>query len=113
MEGIRIPLVALLLLPANNAVVIVPSSYYKHYSLLCQAIHTLNSCSNTVSSLEARNMLKRYYSHFSKLYGERYLTCKLLHLADSVEELGPLYTFSCFDHESANGALDTFQLWFG
>ena len=88
---------------------ILPSSYYKHYSLLCQAIHTLNSCSITRSSLEkARNMLKRYYSHFSNLYGERYLTCnmhQLLHLADSVEQLGPLYTFSCFDHESANGAL--------
>ena len=73
---------------------LLPSSYYKHYSLLCQAIHTLNSCSITRSSLEkARNMLKRYYSHFSNLYGERYLTCnmhQLLHLADSVD----LYTLS-------------------
>ena len=30
---------------------------------------------------------------------------QLLHLSDSVEQLGPLFTFSCFDHESCNGLL--------
>ena len=30
---------------------------------------------------------------------------QLLHLADSVKYLGPLHTFSCFDHEHSNGLL--------
>lgn len=30
---------------------------------------------------------------------------QLLHLADCVEQLGPLHIFSCFDHETANGLL--------
>ena len=39
---------------------------------------------------------------------ERYLTLnmhQLLHITDSVKQLGPLYTFSCFDHEHSNGVL--------
>ena len=44
-----------------------------------------------------------YYTHSST-----YLSCnlhQLLHLANSVENLGPLHTFSCFDHEDSNGKI--------
>ena len=30
---------------------------------------------------------------------------QLLHLPDTVQDLGPLFTMSCFDHEDTNGKL--------
>ena len=82
---------------------ILPSSYYNHYALLCHAIYILNS-----KLKKANKLLQQFYHLFPTLYAERYLSCnmhQLLHLSDSVEQLGPLFTFSCFDHESCNGLL--------
>ena len=53
-------------------------------------------------------MLKKFCSQFETLYGRRYMTANvhnLLHLADCIRELGPLWAYSCFHFESQNGAL--------
>ena len=89
---------------------ILPDAYYQHYILLCEAkIYIL--CSSSISP-EALNkstkLLQHFYFKFSTLYSKRYLSCnmhQLLHLVDSVNELGPLFTTSCFDHEDTNGVL--------
>ena len=88
---------------------LLPDDYYQHYALLCQAIYTLNSSCITSRDLKfANTLLNQFYYCFPNLYAERYLTFnlhQLLHLTDSVKYLGPLYTFSCFDHEHCNGVL--------
>ena len=88
---------------------ILPSEYYHHYGLLCEAIFLLNSsCISEASLKKAKKLLKHFYFKFSALYSERYLSCnlhQLLHLSDTVKDLGPLYTFSCFDHENCNGII--------
>lgn len=51
---------------------------------------------------------------FSSLYAEKYLTINihsLLHLPQTVHELGPLWAFPCFSFEDANGEL--LQLFHG
>ena len=88
---------------------LLPDEYYEHYALLCQAIYLLNS--DLISShrlKKANKLLHRFYYSFSSLYNKRYLTLnmhQLLHLADCVKNLGPLFSFSCFDHEHCNGII--------
>ena len=77
--------------------------------LLSHAIFILNSISISHRDLaKANKLLHRFYYQFPSLYHERYLTLnmhQILHLTDSVRNLGPLHTFSCFDHEHTNGLL--------
>lgn len=88
---------------------ILPDVYYQHYVLLCEAIYILNTKSVQPSDIEkSRKLLQHFYFMFPTLYSERYLGCnihQLLHLPDTVRELGPLFTTSCFDHEDTNGKL--------
>lgn len=54
----------------------------------------------------AEDMLFNFCKTFSTLYNNRYMTLnidQLVHLVDSVRELGPLYTHSCFPYEDNNG----------
>ena len=67
-------------------------------------------CVSEANLMKAKKLLKHFYFKFSALYSERYLNCnlhQLLYLSDTVKDVGPLYTFSCFDHENCNG-----QGWF-
>lgn len=88
---------------------ILPSEYYEHYVLLCEGVYILNTTAIGRRELHrSSKLLQHFYFKFSTLYSERYLSCnmhQLLHLPKSVEELGPLFTTSCFDHEDANGKL--------
>ena len=88
---------------------VLPTEYYEHYMLLSHAIFILNSVSITPRGLtKANKLLHRFYYEFPSLYHERYLTLnmhQILHLTETVRNLGPLHTFSCFDHEHANGLL--------
>ena len=92
---------------------LLPKEYYEHFMLLCHAIHVLNSNTISIRNLnKANKLLHRFYYQFAFLYHSRYLTMnmhQLLHLTESVKYLGPLHTFSCFDHEHCNGLYDTFQ----
>ena len=42
------------------------------------------------------------------MYGDRYMTCnvhQLLHLPEMVHQMGPLWAYSCFSFENANGSV--------
>ena len=90
---------------------LLTTEYHNHFAVFCHAIYILNSSSISLCSLKRAKKLLRYFYFtftFPTLYGERYLTLnmhQLLHLTDSVKYLGPLHTFSCFDHEHSNGLL--------
>lgn len=56
----------------------------------------------------AEKLLLNFFSQIADLYGERYQTANmhfLVHLADSVRDLGPLWTHSCFHFEDKNDYL--------
>lgn len=53
-------------------------------------------------------LLIKFSCIFSALYGEQHMSAnlhQLLHLHDQVEQLGPLWVYSCFSFESMNGTL--------
>lgn len=83
--------------------------YFSHYLLLVQAIFIFNSysiCSTDV--LQSEQMLRQFVCMFATLYDEKDMSANLhllLHLADSVRDLGPLWVSTCFHFEGINGEL--------
>lgn len=88
---------------------VLDSQRFSHYLLLVNDMHILLKCGSTEEDLSyAEQLLLNFYENFSELYEECYMTLnlhQLLHLADSVRYLGPLYTSSCFSFENNNGFL--------
>lgn len=88
---------------------ILATLYYKHFLLLSEAIFILLMESISVEQIDhAEKLLWNFCSQMANLYGERYETANvhlLVHLADSVKALGPLWTHSCFHFEDKNGYL--------
>ena len=88
---------------------ILPKLYYEHFLLLNEAIFILLRDSISTEELEhSERLLIHFCIMFAPLYGDRYQTSNihsLLHLADNVRELGPLWTHSCFHFEDKNGFL--------
>ncbi|XP_028417094.1 uncharacterized protein LOC114541355 [Dendronephthya gigantea] len=88
---------------------ILPTEYYDHFLLLSEAIYVLLQQSITVDEIaHAERLLFHFCVMFETLYGKRYQTANihcLVHLADNVRELGPLWTHSCFHFEDKNGFL--------
>ncbi|XP_028408833.1 uncharacterized protein LOC114531425 [Dendronephthya gigantea] len=86
---------------------ILPDNYFNHYALFVQALYILLKDSISDAELnEAERLIYNFCKSFSLLYAERFYTLnvhQLLHLADDVKELGPLYTHSCFTFEDKNG----------
>ena len=80
-----------------------------HYSALVEAVYLLCTDSISIQDLEMSHKLLCFFVHmFESLYGERYLTLNmhsLLHLAETVKDIGPLWSHSCFPFENANGEL--------
>ncbi|KAK3744830.1 hypothetical protein QZH41_008812 [Actinostola sp. cb2023] len=87
----------------------LPEEYLNHYNLLVGAIFRLLKSSITPVNLQQASLyLKLYCAQASGLYGERFQTYnfhQLLHLADNVQQLGPLWAHSCFPFEDYNGDL--------
>lgn len=83
--------------------------YLYHYAAFVEAIFIL--CSESISEEDLKHsekLLSFFVYMFSSLYGERICTLNvhsLLHLADSVRSLGPLWAHSCFIFENTNGEL--------
>jgi len=79
--------------------------YYRHFLLLSNAVGVLLERRITPDNLtRARDMLHAYVRRFAELYGQRYVSKtvhSLIHLADCVRKLGPLWVPSCFPFESA------------
>lgn len=88
---------------------ILPSIYFQHHLLLVETIYTLTSESISPESLDKCEVMLNYYvCMFSVLYGEAHMGINihsLVHLTDTVKDLGPLFVFSCFPYESLNGDL--------
>ncbi|KAL7404230.1 hypothetical protein ABVT39_011719 [Epinephelus coioides] len=88
---------------------ILATLYYNHFLLLSEAIFILLMESISVEQIDhAEKLLWNFCSQMANLYGERYETANvhlLVHLADSVRALGPLWTHSCFHFEDKNGYL--------
>ena len=88
---------------------ILPPEYWNHFSLLSMSIYILlqPSISNVHLQFCQRSLMK-FCHDFQNLYGYRYMSANvhlLLHLPDTVKELGPLWAYSCFHFEGLNGIL--------
>lgn len=85
------------------------NEYFQHYLLFVNAIYLLLQESIPFSDLQKSNeLLVHFCCMFAALYGERYMTCnihQLLHLSEMVHDMGPLWAYSCFPFENANGNL--------
>lgn len=88
---------------------ILPEDYLQHFILLVESIYLLLKDSISLSDLnKATQMLKHFCLKMKELYGARYETYNvhcLLHLAERVCDLGPLWSHSCFCFEDFNGEL--------
>ncbi|KAK3107860.1 hypothetical protein FSP39_023692 [Pinctada imbricata] len=94
---------------------ILSERYFIHYAAFVEGIYLLCTDCIMPEHLRRSKTLLSYFVHmFSSMYGERYLTLNLhslLHLPECVEDLGPLWVYSCFPYENANGLLT--QLFHG
>ena len=90
---------------------ILPEEYFQHFILLVEAIWLLDQTSVLNESLsKAGNLLRHFCLRIEALYGARYETYNvhcLLHLHDCVQNIGPLWSCSCFWYEDYNGYLRT------
>ena len=88
---------------------ILPAQYWDHYCMLVIAISGLLCESISEEQIAyCHQLLNAFCAQFSYLYGERYMSINvhlLLHLPDTVRELGPLWVYSCFHFEGLNGIL--------
>ncbi|XP_040077868.1 uncharacterized protein LOC115321834 [Ixodes scapularis] len=88
---------------------ILPLEYWKHLSKLSQAIHILLRETITADEIKrAENLLIDFVGRCEALYGVASLTFnmhQLLHLPNSVRQLGPLWAQSAFVFEGGNGKL--------
>ena len=86
---------------------LLPDQYFENYFYFVRAIYLL--LQDTISEAQlaiAEQLIVQFCRGFRELYEERYETLnvhQLLHLADNVRDLGPLYTHSCFSFEDKNG----------
>jgi hypothetical protein len=83
--------------------------YVLHLNLLVKSMHILLS-SHIASSdlLAADKMLTVFYEKVLDLYPQEICTMNVhsvMHLVETVKNLGPLWSYSCFGFESMNGHL--------
>jgi hypothetical protein len=85
------------------------SDYYQHFLYFSNALWLMLQTSVTFEDvLLAEELLHNFCKEFGVLYGDRYFTANvhmLLHFADCVRNLGPLWAHSTFPFEDANGWL--------
>ncbi|XP_062567995.1 uncharacterized protein LOC134230240 [Saccostrea cucullata] len=88
---------------------ILSEDQFHHFSLLVFTTYKL--LQDKISSrdiLHCRQMMLEFVLNIPVLYHERYSTSNihlLLHIVDKVEDLGPLWSSSCFYFEDFNGQL--------
>ena len=85
---------------------ILPIEYLAHHMLLVEAVHTLLQCTITTTMInKVEKLIQHYCFKFQFYYSERYMTANvhyLLHLPMVVQNLGPLFAYSCFPYEGTN-----------
>lgn len=83
--------------------------YFQHLVKFVKGVALLNKSSVSEEDIRlASLLLNEFVSDFERLYGRRNMSHNLhmlLHLADSVKMLAPLFITSCFKFEDMNGRL--------
>jgi hypothetical protein len=86
---------------------ILPALYHDHLILFVSSIFLLSQ--DKISDedlLIAERNLNEFVIQYQELYGEEHMTYnvhQLLHITQSVKDLGPLWAHSCYSFESYNG----------
>ncbi|KAM7282555.1 uncharacterized protein ISCGN_002702 [Ixodes scapularis] len=88
---------------------LLPQLYWRHLCKLSEAIHILLRDSLTLEEIKrAEELLHMFVGRVEALYGVTAMTFNvhlLVHLANSVRHLGPLWAHSAFVFEGGNGKL--------
>ncbi|KAF4517459.1 hypothetical protein B566_EDAN004497 [Ephemera danica] len=93
--------------PVLQGILLEP--YFSHYGSLVAGCYIL--CQESISEEEtefADKLLRTFVEKFEDLYGLQFMTANfhtLIHLADTVRELGPLWVTFCFAFEDLNGRM--------
>ncbi|WAR11611.1 LOW QUALITY PROTEIN: hypothetical protein MAR_025791 [Mya arenaria] len=79
---------------------VIRTDFFHHYLLHINII---------TKQLEyAEDMIIEFCGMYASLYGDQHMSAnihQLLYLGDTVQQLGPLWVYSCFSFESVNGKL--------
>ena len=85
----------------------LPHEYFQHFALFAVSIRLFLNESISPSDLKKGKVyLDSFCKKFGDFYGEQYMGINihsLLHLSSTVEEMGPLWAYSCFSFEGFNG----------
>lgn len=88
---------------------LMDEEYYVHHCQLVSGLYLLSKDSVSNDDIQrASELLSTYVERFEVLYGLRWLSLnvhQLIHFHECVEDLGPLWVFSCFIWEDLNGKL--------
>ncbi|KAG0434150.1 hypothetical protein HPB47_019318 [Ixodes persulcatus] len=83
--------------------------FWRHLARLAEAVHLLLRMEISPSQINrAETLLKKFVAQVPILYGQAAMTFnvhQLLHLANTVRRMGPLWANSAFTFESGNGQL--------
>ena len=86
---------------------VLPSFQFQHFYMLSHAIYLLlQTHINDQDIILAKRYLFLFVYHFDQIYPRHYMTINihsLLHLHETVKDLGPLYVYSLFHFEDKNG----------
>lgn len=89
---------------------LLPSVFYKHWSLLVYAIHVFDSEKIDIQAYEtATRAIKKFVNNIEKLYGMaelmKFNVHLLLHIPQSIKDFGALWAWSAFPYEGYNTVL--------
>lgn len=88
---------------------VLPQRYFRHFSILSEAIFVLLLPELSSDQIDhTGSLLTTFVSQAAGLYGQRCMSFnvhQLLHLAEAARQFGPLWAHSAFAFESSNGEL--------
>lgn len=91
---------------------ILPTNILRHYGKFISALWTfLGDCINPIDIDKMDQQLIEFVKFYQVAYGKKHMTYNLhtlLHLAQCVRDLGPLWSYSNFPFENNNGKLEGF-----
>ena len=94
---------------------LLPEECLEHLQCLSTGLFLLLKDSISHAEIDlAEKLFCHFYLMFSHIYGSRWVTLnthQIIHFPDNVRDMGPLWCFSCFPFENANG--DLLQLYNG
>ena len=92
---------------------ILPKEKFEHWLLFVKACKLL--CTRAIKledAEEARELLQQFCQGVEEIYGKKYCTANMhlhMHLAECIQDFGPVYSFWCFSFERYNGILGSYH----